>query len=51
MPAPEATLADIRAALATPFVDPVKVAGLSMPRATARAMERGLLRERKVRRP
>lgn len=48
MSALDQTLANIRAALATPFADPANVAGLSMPRATARAMERGLLREKKT---
>ena len=39
-------LREIRAALRTPFADPVDVAGIPLPRATVRAMERGLLRER-----
>lgn len=43
----ETTLHEIRAALRTPFTDPVTVAGIPVTRATARAMERGLLRERK----
>lgn len=35
-------LREIRRALASPFADPVNVGGLSMPRASARMIERNL---------
>ena len=45
----EAALAALREGLAMPFADPVTVSGIPISRATARAMERGLLRERSIR--
>lgn len=43
-PSDKALLADVRAALANPLRDPVRVGGVLVPRKLARAIERPLAR-------
>ena len=51
MTAADQLLADIADALSVPFANPVNIHGIVMSRDLARAMERGLLRERKFQTP